>query len=166
MDNSFTQDQINELVSQLEQIPNTKLISEINANIDSDTNIAIMPHTPNRPNTPKTPKTPNNTPNNTHNNTYNTPNTPNDGQILNNSLSGFIVKCPHCQNDIEIAEINCAIFRHGCMKSDLSQIHPHLSKQECDKLIDMELIYGCGKPFKVVKKEDNLNYEAIKCDYI
>jgi hypothetical protein len=79
----------------------------------------------------------------------------------------LLLKCPHCDDFVEITEINCAIFRHGVFKDNLQQINPHLSKIECDNLINNNLIYGCGKPFKIIKKENqNDTYELIICDYI
>jgi len=79
----------------------------------------------------------------------------------------ILVYCPHCNNLILIYknEINCAIFRHGIMKSDLKQIDPHLSKPECDRLSKEGLIIGCGKPFKLVMNKEE-EYFAIKCDYV
>ena len=74
--------------------------------------------------------------------------------------------CPHCELQIVIYknEINCAIFRHGVMKGTGMQIAPHSSKAKCDDLIAKNLIYGCGKPFKVVQL--NNEYKAEICDYI
>jgi len=63
----------------------------------------------------------------------------------------LIISCPHCNQSIEVVEINCRIFRCGIMKSDFKQINPHLPKSECDRLFAEQLIYGCGKPFKLVK---------------
>lgn len=80
------------------------------------------------------------------------------------SNTNFTIQCPHCKEYIIIEQINCAIFRHGVLKSNLSQINPHLPKQECDKLKDLDLIYGCGKPFKIVLG-DNI-WTCIECDYI
>jgi hypothetical protein len=76
----------------------------------------------------------------------------------------FEVKCPHCEEYIIIEQINCAIFRHGILKSNLIQIDPHLSKFYCDKFKEQDLIYGCGKPFKIVL--ENNEWIAIECDYI
>lgn len=78
----------------------------------------------------------------------------------------IIVECPQCQNQIQIYknEINCAIFRHGIVKSTGMQMGPHTPKIECDELKKKDLIYGCGKPFRLIK-EDN-NYKAEICDYI
>ena len=45
----------------------------------------------------------------------------------------FIVTCPHCVQSIEVLEVNCRIFRCGILKSNYTQINPHLSKVECDK---------------------------------
>ena len=68
--------------------------------------------------------------------------------------------CPHCNNMIEVIEINCAIFRCGIYKINGSQVEPHLSKEECDKLKNEDKIWGCGKPFQLV------NNTLIKCKYI
>lgn len=76
----------------------------------------------------------------------------------------FEVKCPHCNEYVIIEEINCAIFRHGILKKNMNQINPHLSKLECDKLKEKDLIYGCGKPFKIIYK--NNEWISIDCDYI
>ena len=78
--------------------------------------------------------------------------------------SQFIVKCPHCNEIILIEEINCKIFRHGVFKNNLKQIDPHLSKEKCDLLINNKEIYGCGKPFRIIQK-DNVWISEI-CDYI
>jgi hypothetical protein len=50
------------------------------------------------------------------------------------------------------------------MKLDYTQIPPHLSKVECDKLIEGDKIYGCGKPFKLVMIENE--WKPVICDYI
>jgi len=67
----------------------------------------------------------------------------------------LIISCPHCNQSIEVIEINCRIFRCGILKSNFTQIHPHLPKSECDRLFNEQLIYGCGKPFKLVKPVNN-----------
>jgi hypothetical protein len=71
----------------------------------------------------------------------------------------IIVKCPHCEEEILIQELNCCIFRHGVLKNG-TQIDPHASKELCEHYINNNLIYGCGKPFII---KDNT---AFKCDYI
>ena len=76
----------------------------------------------------------------------------------------IFVDCPHCYLWIEIVEINCAIFRHGILKSNSMQINPHSSEIDCKYFIDNNLIYGCGKPFKIL--HDGTKYNAIICDYI
>lgn len=85
----------------------------------------------------------------------------------------LILECPHCKSFIQIYlnEINCAIFRHGVYKSNMKQIPPHTCKTDCDTLISNNLIYGCSKPFKIVKTTENnndvnLNYKLEICDYI
>lgn len=79
----------------------------------------------------------------------------------------IICNCPHCNSQIQffLNEINCHIFRHGIMKDTLKQIDPHLNKEECGILYATNLIYGCGKPFQLVKNEQN-QYVTTICDYI
>lgn len=84
--------------------------------------------------------------------------------IETNTNTNFEVQCPHCSEYVIIEQINCAIFRHGVMKTTLIQINPHLPKTQCEKLKDLDLIYGCGKPFKVINENDK--WKAVKCDYI
>jgi len=76
----------------------------------------------------------------------------------------IIVKCPHpdCQRQTIIykKEFNCKIFRCGVFKKDFKQINPHLKKSECQRLKKQDLIYGCGKPFRLVADT------AIICGYI
>ena len=76
------------------------------------------------------------------------------------------VECPHCREIILIIEkeINCAIFRHGSFKHNGKQMNPHETKANCEKYKRLDLIYGCGKPFKLVNR--NSKYVAIKCEYI
>ena len=77
----------------------------------------------------------------------------------------FIITCPHCSDYIIIKKINCGIFRHVVLIKTGKQIDPHASKEICDELITKKLIFGCGKPFKVVKKEDGVYITEI-CEYI
>ena len=76
----------------------------------------------------------------------------------------FVVICPHCNLFIIIQEINCAIFRHGIFIKDNKQINSHSTKEECDNYTKNNLIIGCGKPFKIIKT--NEEYKTIICDYI
>jgi len=78
--------------------------------------------------------------------------------------SEIVVLCPHCESNILITEINCAIFRHGAYKENYNQMNPHERKEECDRLVSENLVFGCGKPFKLVKESEE--YKAIVCDYI
>ena len=79
-------------------------------------------------------------------------------------MSNIIVSCPHCNDSILIEQLNCCIFRHAIFKENYSQVNPHASLDECDKLINNNLVYGCCKPFRIVN--DNNNYIAVICDYI
>jgi hypothetical protein len=48
--------------------------------------------------------------------------------------------------------------------SNGQQINPHSDKETCDYYISNKLIYGCGKPYKLIKDGDE--YKGIICDYI
>ena len=77
-----------------------------------------------------------------------------------------IVTCPHCQIPIYIKhkDFNCHIFRHATYKHNLEPINPHLKRSECERLKRQNLVYGCAKPFRLVKKEGI--YQAEICDYL
>ena len=68
----------------------------------------------------------------------------------------IILNCPHCKEPVVvyIKELNCHIFRHGIYKKTLKQIDPHMKKEKCDYLFNKKLIYGCGKPFRLVIEDD------------
>lgn len=79
----------------------------------------------------------------------------------------IIFQCCHCNNSFIVneKEFNCKILRHGIYKNNLKQIDPHLPKNKCDELYKKNLIYGCGKPLKIIKNDEN-EYDVIICDYI
>jgi hypothetical protein len=81
-------------------------------------------------------------------------------------MDNNIVVCPHCNDYVVIEELNCCIFRHGINKTDGTQIDPHLPKPECDRLFQNNLIFGCGKPFRIIKGENMEIIGVEKCDYI
>ena len=104
----------------------------------------------------------------------------------------YHIKCPHCDFEMEIEQLNCCIFRCGILKNiklikdnvcvnnfiadelleemieqkilsiNPQQIQPHLPQQECEFLKNNNLIYGCGKPFKITENGTKVE----KCDYI
>jgi hypothetical protein len=76
----------------------------------------------------------------------------------------IIIKCPHCYEYIIIKKINCGIFRHGVLIKTGKQIDNHTNKNICGNYIKKKKIYGCGKPFQVIKEE--VKYKAVICDYI
>lgn len=90
------------------------------------------------------------------------------GQNKNeNKNVNIVLECPHCKEHVLIEQLNCCIFRHGIYVGSGKQIDPHLPKDQCVLLAKTKLIYGCGKPFKIVKKEGLENeYIAEECDYI
>lgn len=78
----------------------------------------------------------------------------------------FIFGCPHCGGTVVVnqSETACCIFRHAVYKANGSQVNPHASKNECDRLVENNLVNGCGKPFRFVYSQP-YNY-VEKCDYI
>ncbi len=80
-----------------------------------------------------------------------------------------IIFCPHCSEPILVyhSEINCTIFRHGIFRHTGEQMNPHAPKEECDRLFRDGLIYGCGRPFRVIKRDtERPTYYSEECDYI
>ena len=75
----------------------------------------------------------------------------------------FLFECLHCKCLIQVLvkEINCSIFRHGSFKATGQNIPPHSTKEQIDDAIKKDMIFGCGKPFKLSK-----NGELEKCEYI
>ena len=82
-------------------------------------------------------------------------------------MNDLILKCPHCNSIIIVnpKDINCAIFRHAILKDTGQQIDPHSKKDVCDELVKTNKVFGCAKPFKLVRI-DSMNYIAEKCEYI
>lgn len=76
-----------------------------------------------------------------------------------------IIQCPHCQEYIIILELNCKIFRHGIFKKTGEQIDPHSTKEDCERFVQENQIYGCGKPFRIVVLEKDDDYENKDDDY-
>jgi hypothetical protein len=75
--------------------------------------------------------------------------------------------CPNCQDSIIVYEndINCKIFRHAVFKETMEQIGPHTSKEECERLLEHNKIFGCSKPFRI-DTDTNGNYIVSVCGYI
>ena len=76
---------------------------------------------------------------------------------MNNII--VIVKCPHCDQYIEIVEMNCRIFRCGIFKANGEQINPHMSKIDMEKLKNENLINGCGNQFQI-----DVNNNPVVCE--
>jgi hypothetical protein len=79
-------------------------------------------------------------------------------------MNDIVVCCPHCNLPIIITELNCRIFRHATFISNGQQINPHETKEVCDYFVTNNMIYGCGKPFQIISKDDI--YIAIICEYL
>ena len=76
-------------------------------------------------------------------------------------------KCPNCDISIIVFknELNCNIFRHAIFKDSYKQVHPHLSKEDCDFLLLNDKVFGCCKPFQIIT-DKNMQLHAVICDYI
>lgn len=81
-------------------------------------------------------------------------------------MADHVFECPHCKLFFIMneKEFNCRIIRHAVYKNNHIQINPHSSKEECDMLIEKNLVLGCAKPLKIVRSEES--YVAEICDYI
>lgn len=85
----------------------------------------------------------------------------------NNNEINMLIKCPYCEEYIEIIKLSCRKFIHGYIKSNnteyynITQINPHSSLQKIIYYKTNNLLYsGCGYPFII---DENNN--AVKCDY-
>lgn len=82
--------------------------------------------------------------------------------------TNIIVECPNCNQPVQIVKIACGIFRHGTFKNKKlqgKQINPHATKSQCESYLKKDLIFGCAKPFRVIKSESG-EYIGEPCDYI
>lgn len=87
-------------------------------------------------------------------------------QINTNELTkDIVVSCPHCQSPILIEQLNCKIFRHGIFITNGQQMNPHETKEVCEYFVANKMIYGCGKPFRIISAI-NGSLVAIVCGYI
>jgi len=105
-------------------------------------------------------------------------------QSNNDLTKDIVVRCPHCLEPILIEKLNCRIFRHGTLKNNNQQMNPHETKEVCDYFFNNNMIYGCGKPFRIEEKDGekeeekgekdgkkeeekkNVIFVAVICDYI
>tara|TARA_B110001450_G_C17482371_1_gene424786 strand:- start:341 stop:619 length:279 start_codon:yes stop_codon:yes gene_type:complete len=80
----------------------------------------------------------------------------------------YMFVCPHCGDMIIVHkdDVNCAIFRHGQFKRDGSIINPHAPREYCIDIVKKKLIYGCGKPFRLLRGWYGHYNKAEQCDYI
>jgi len=83
----------------------------------------------------------------------------------------IFLDCPHCSGLVVIHEsdINCKIFRHAIWKDEKKQTKtpfgPHTSKAICDQSFIDKTIYGCGKPFKLIRKTKKDVPVLERCSY-
>jgi hypothetical protein len=49
-------------------------------------------------------------------------------------------------------------------KANGEQLPPHFPRAECDRVVAEDLIYGCGKPFRIETVDGQ--QVAVVCDYI
>lgn len=84
---------------------------------------------------------------------------------MSNDLEDVYIECPYCNIRIMILSFNCCIYRCGVYKNNGIQIPPHSSKEICDELTTKDLIYGCGKPFRLIVNNGTI-LSIEKCEYI
>ena len=100
---------------------------------------------------------------------------------LESTARTVAVQCPHCVADgkeewqtwieVDRSELNCRIFRHGCMRQPYEQrglivpIPPHAPKTVCEQLAATGTIIGCSKPYQIVDCEGG-ELKAVVCEYI
>ena len=79
----------------------------------------------------------------------------------------YIFKCPHCDlyTQVHKNEINCLIFRHAAFKTNMLPINPHAPKEVCDNLLETQQVYGCAKPFILIKGDKDY-FTVDICGYI
>ena len=86
----------------------------------------------------------------------------NSSIFFDNETKIYYFPCPHCDMLCQVPEneIRCTIFRHAVFKDGMKFVPPHASKEECQKWLEKDIVWGCAKPFKF----DGIKVE--KCDYI
>ena len=89
----------------------------------------------------------------------------------------YVFSCPHCLGSVvvHVSEVNCQIFRHAVLKNSgqqqqvnaqvNAQVNPHASKEELEYLVENDLVYGCGRPFRMFQENGVWSYVDV-CDYI
>jgi len=83
-------------------------------------------------------------------------------KIINQAEKHQIVYCPNCYGGVYIELLNCGIFVHACLKANFSQVNPHMCKEDIEALMKDDLIWGCGKQFKVDPNEKG--YLVEECE--
>jgi phage FluMu protein Com len=86
-----------------------------------------------------------------------------DGEVVfEKETSFYYFKCPHCKDVCMVhkKDIRCTIFRHAVYKKDMQFVPPHALKEECERWLKEDLVYGCTKPFKFDGNEIKI------CNYI
>ncbi len=92
----------------------------------------------------------------------------------------YVFTCKHCQEPFVVSgnDFNCRILRHGVYKHNMEHIPPHASKEECDALVRDGLIFGCGRPLRIIDTTTTTTttdanvqspppiYDVVVCDYI
>ena len=62
------------------------------------------------------------------------------------------LRCPYCKNLIILNKIVSSYMRHGILKHEKKLIHPGMSDGMAMNLARLNLIYGCGKKYKICIK--------------
>lgn len=82
---------------------------------------------------------------------------------MSNDIIEFV--CPHCGLIfiVDSKETNCRIIRHFVFYNG-EQLNPHSSREECKKVLNGNLGYGCAGPVYLSYKDGV--WKALPCDYI
>ena len=77
----------------------------------------------------------------------------------------IITPCPHCFEEVLVYlnNVNCGMFRHAVFISSGELIPSNFTKEVCERLIEEEKVYGCGKLFQIIFQEDG-KLRAEICD--
>ena len=74
----------------------------------------------------------------------------------------IVVHCPHCglPAPVTATDIDNGAIYHGTLKKNGRQLRDRVPADWVQYLRDNDMIYGCGKPFLVVRKS-SIQFEAI-----
>jgi hypothetical protein len=74
----------------------------------------------------------------------------------------IVVHCPHCglPAPVTAADIDKGALYHGTLKKNGRRLRDRVPAEWVQYLYDNDMIYGCGKPFFVIRKS-SIQFEAV-----